>query len=83
MPYLSVYFYTFEQIDPSNLEDIKNLSNHDIFGVRVNIDPTTSSFDIVFSTKALILEVLQGRWSLGDNFSMDWTYGVRPFCRIT
>ncbi len=44
-----------EQIDPSNLEDIKNLSNHDIFGVRVNIDPTTSSFDIVFSTKALSL----------------------------
>jgi hypothetical protein len=37
----------------------------------------------VFSTKALILDVLQGRWSLGDNFSMDWTYGVRPFCRIT
>ena len=70
MPHLSFHFCMSEQIDSSNLEDMKNLSNHDIFGVRVNIDPTTSSFDIVFSTKALILEVLQGRWSLGGNFSM-------------
>ena len=53
----------FEQIDPTNSEDIKNLGNHEIFGVRVNIDPATSSFGIVFSTKALILELLHGRWS--------------------
>ena len=69
----------FEQIDPTNSEDIKNLGNHEIFGVRVNIDPATSSFDIVFSTKALILELLHGRWSLGHNFAMDWTHGVCPF----
>jgi hypothetical protein len=39
------------------------LENHEIFGVRVNIDPATSNFDIVFSTKALILELLHCRWS--------------------
>ena len=69
--------------DTTFLDSDMQYANHDIFGVRVNIDPTTSSFDIVFSTKALILEVLQGRWSLGDNFSMDWTYGVHPLCCIT
>ena len=53
----------FEQIDPTNSEDIKSLENHEIFGVRVNIDPATSNFDIVFSTKALILELLHCRWS--------------------
>jgi hypothetical protein len=64
------------QLDPNKLADIRQLESHDVFGVRVQINPETRSCDFVLSTRALVLRSLQAHQTLGFNLGVDWTYGI-------